>query len=124
MLVVCVVVIDCTLTCESLPTPTLPTVICRVLRRGASTGGTFGSPRLIAATEPAYFAGLWVCPESRLLPRERESALGESGLEDADGLLPHPVHREQLAPRECGDLLKSRDPRREQRTAGGPAGRR
>ena len=39
MLVVCVVVIDCTLTWASPPTPTLPTWIWRVLRRGARVSG-------------------------------------------------------------------------------------
>ena len=38
MSAVTVVVIDCTETGESLPTPTPPTFSCRVLRRGASTG--------------------------------------------------------------------------------------
>src|SRR5919107_4204776 len=48
---VSVVVIDCTEIGWSLPTPTLPTWICRVLRRGASTGGgASGMPRLIAVT--------------------------------------------------------------------------
>ena len=43
---VSVVVIDCTETGCSLPTPTLPTWICRVGRRGASTGGgAAGMPR-------------------------------------------------------------------------------
>ena len=46
---VSVVVIDWTETGESLPTPTLPTWIWRVLRRGASTGGgAAGIPRLIS----------------------------------------------------------------------------
>jgi len=50
-----VVDIDCTETGNSLPTPTLPTRICRVGRRGASTGGgAVGIPRLIAVTQPAY----------------------------------------------------------------------
>ncbi len=50
---VSVVVIDCTETGESLPTPTLPTWIWRVLRRGASTGGgASGMPRLIAVMSP------------------------------------------------------------------------
>src|SRR6478752_5367129 len=44
-----VVVIDCTETGESLPTPTFPTLIWRVLRRGLSTGGgASGMPRLIS----------------------------------------------------------------------------
>ena len=43
---VSVVVIDCTEIGESLPTPTEPTLICRVLRRGVSTGGgRAGMPR-------------------------------------------------------------------------------
>ena len=43
---VSVVVIDCTETGDSLPTPTLPTRIWRVGRRGASTGGgAAGMPR-------------------------------------------------------------------------------
>src|SRR5690242_15537468 len=46
-----VVVMDCTEIGYSLPTPTLPTWIWRVLRRGASTGGgASGMPRLISVT--------------------------------------------------------------------------
>ena len=46
---VSVVVIDCTEIGDSLPTPTLPTLIWRVWRRGASTGGgAAGMPRLIS----------------------------------------------------------------------------
>jgi len=46
---VSVVVIDCTEIGWSLPTPTLPTWIWRVWRRGASTGGgAAGMPRLMA----------------------------------------------------------------------------
>src|SRR3954466_7913271 len=46
MSAVLVVVIDCTLTGKSLPTPTPPTSSWRVLRRGASTGGgAAGMPR-------------------------------------------------------------------------------
>jgi len=48
-----VVVIDCTEIGWSLPTPTLPTLIWRVLRRGASTGGgASGIPRLTAVMAP------------------------------------------------------------------------
>src|SRR6478735_9864537 len=48
MSVVCVVHIDWTLTGASPPTSTLPTLILRVLRRGARTrGGASGMPRLI-----------------------------------------------------------------------------
>src|SRR3954469_21270329 len=50
---VSVVVIDCTETGDSLPTPTLPTLIWRVLRRGASTGGgASGMPRLTVLMQP------------------------------------------------------------------------
>src|SRR5436190_9830273 len=43
-----VVVIDCTEIGASPPTRTLPTLICRLFRRGASTGGgAAGIPRLI-----------------------------------------------------------------------------
>src|SRR4028119_126836 len=46
MSAVLVVVIDCTLTGWSLPTPTLPTISWRVVRRGARTGGgSAGMPR-------------------------------------------------------------------------------
>jgi hypothetical protein len=46
--VVGVVVIDCTETGASPPTRTLPTLICRLARRGASTGGgAAGIPRSI-----------------------------------------------------------------------------
>ena len=46
MSAVLVVVIDCTLTGWSLPTPTSPTMSWRVLRRGARTGGgAAGMPR-------------------------------------------------------------------------------
>ncbi len=56
MSAVTVVVIDCTETGESLPTPTPPTSSWRVLRRGASTGttrsaGMLGRPRPMATDE-------------------------------------------------------------------------
>src|SRR6476619_3928993 len=48
---VSVVVIDCTLIGAPPPTGMLPTMICRLIRRGASgTGGAAGIPRLIAVT--------------------------------------------------------------------------
>src|SRR6478735_2356710 len=53
---VSVVVIDCTLTGASPPTSTLPTLILRVGRRGASTGGgAAGMPRetLMPQVSPA-----------------------------------------------------------------------
>src|SRR6218665_554118 len=48
MSVVCVVVIDCTLTCAPPPTRTLPTLIWRDFRRGARRSGTVGIPRFTA----------------------------------------------------------------------------
>ena len=56
MFVVGVVHIDCTLIWASPPTSTLPTLICRDLRRGASvSGGGFGIPMFTAGTRaPAY----------------------------------------------------------------------
>ena len=52
---VSVVVIDCTETGDSLPTPTLPTWIWRVGRRGASTGGgAAGIPREIEVMPRSY----------------------------------------------------------------------
>ena len=43
---VLVVVMDCTAMGYSDPTPTFPTISCRVLRRGANTGaGASGRPR-------------------------------------------------------------------------------
>ena len=55
MSVVLVVVIDCTETWCSLPTITLPTLIWRVLRRGASVSTTRGSP-MFTATAISYSA--------------------------------------------------------------------
>src|SRR3954447_11727450 len=55
---VSVVVIDCTLTGAPPPTGTLPTMICRLIRRGASGGGgTAGMPRLIAVTRTFFVWG-------------------------------------------------------------------
>src|SRR4051812_22754929 len=52
---VSVVVIDCTETGDSLPTPTLPTWIWRVGRRGLSTGGgAAGIPREIDVMPRSY----------------------------------------------------------------------
>ena len=50
MFVVGVVHIDWTLTGALPPTSTLPTLICRDLRRGARVSGTLGIPRLTAGT--------------------------------------------------------------------------
>ena len=50
---VSVVVIDCTETGKSLPTPTLPTISCLVLRRSASTGGgVAGMPSMTPSLMP------------------------------------------------------------------------
>jgi hypothetical protein len=58
MSAVFVVVIDCTLTGESLPTPTPPTSSWRVFRRGASTGGgAAGMPRLTGIAMTASIPG-------------------------------------------------------------------
>ena len=55
---VSVVVIDWTEIGWSLPTPTLPTWIWRVGRRGASTGGgAAGMPRSIAVMRPRLAGG-------------------------------------------------------------------
>lgn len=57
MSLVRVVVIDWTDTGWSLPTPTLPTWIWRVWRRGASTGaGADGMPRLTVLMPPSVLA--------------------------------------------------------------------
>ena len=58
MSVVGVVVIDCTDTGKSLPTPTLPTWIWRVWRRGARTGGGRGGIPRETLIPP-------LCPPSR-----------------------------------------------------------
>src|SRR4051794_14920904 len=56
---VSVVVIDCTLTGAPPPTGTDPTMICRVLRRGASaSGGAAGIPRFTAVTGVASLGDL------------------------------------------------------------------
>src|SRR5699024_11008335 len=66
MSVVGVVVIDCTLTGDSDPTPTLPTLICRVCRRGASTGGgDAGIPRLTDVTKTIPSVGLVTSHDDR-----------------------------------------------------------
>src|SRR6478735_6472696 len=57
MLVVGVVHIDWTLTGALPPTSTLPTLICRDLRRGARVSGTLGIPRLTAGTPSTLRSG-------------------------------------------------------------------
>ena len=49
-----VVHIDCTLTGASPPTSTLPTLIWRDFRRGASTSGVFGMPMFRAGTATSF----------------------------------------------------------------------
>src|SRR5699024_5029262 len=70
--VVGVVVIDCTLTGDSEPTPTLPTLICRVCLRGASTGGgDAGIPRLTDVTK--------TIPSVWLVTSHDDRAVAEAG---------------------------------------------
>ena len=59
MFVVGVVHIDWTLTGASPPTSTLPTLICRDLRRGARVSGTLGIPRFTAGTSPSLRRARW-----------------------------------------------------------------
>src|SRR3954465_14169014 len=74
MSAVVVVVIDCTLTGKSLPTPTPPTSSWRVFRRGASTGGgAAGMPRP---------TGIAMTPS---IPRDRISAGGGAVTSSAAG---------------------------------------
>ncbi len=72
MSVVGVVVIDCTLMGESEPTPTEPTLIWRVLRRGARTGGgADGIPRLTEVTwTPCISKDRWWCGLGCVLGQE------------------------------------------------------
>src|SRR5699024_2983193 len=66
--VVGVVVIDCTLTGDSDPTPTAPTLICRVCRRGASTGGgDAGIPRFTDVTKTIPSVGLVTSHDDRAI---------------------------------------------------------
>ena len=72
------VVIDCTEIGWSLPTPTLPTLIWRVLRRGASTGGgAAGIPRLTAVMAPAYGAASVGGTRSGTIRRRRLAGSGQ-----------------------------------------------
>ena len=73
---VSVVVIDWTEIGESLPTPTLPTWIWRVLRRGASTGGgAAGIPRLISVMASSVRRGA-APPPIRAGPCVRSAGAG------------------------------------------------
>src|SRR3954447_22519185 len=88
-----VVVIDCTETGKSLPTPTLPTLIWRVLRRGASTGGgAAGIPRLISVISSAYGAPR-PRPQTRAGRRSRLQVEGHDEVADDQ----HHAHREHEA---------------------------
>src|SRR4051812_49151629 len=76
MFEVSVVVIDCTLIGASPPTSTLPTLILRVLRRGARVGGgRAGSPRLIVVMAPFRVAA----------PAQRAHAARGAGTAGAGG---------------------------------------
>src|SRR6478672_4264382 len=78
-----VVVIDCTETGASPPTSTLPTLICRLFRRGASTGGgADGIPRLIEVIRAPIW---WVVGTSGghlWCPPRRSPRLGEAHRRD------------------------------------------
>ncbi len=77
---VSVVVIDCTETGDSLPTPTLPTLIWRVLRRGESTGGgASGMPRLMAVMRSIYGAWCSGSGDAALSSRGRSGSAALSG---------------------------------------------
>src|SRR3954465_8264308 len=90
---VSVVVIDCTEMGDSLPTPTLPTLIWRVLRRGASTGGgAAGIPRLISVISSAYGAPR-PRPQTRAGRRSRLQVEGHDEVADDQ----HHAHREHEA---------------------------
>src|SRR5690242_10699539 len=78
-----VVVIDCTEIGYSLPTPTLPTWIWRVLRRGASTGGgASGMPRLISVM-------------TQRLPAGRRTSRGDVERDDEVAHDQHHAHHQQ-----------------------------
>src|SRR3954451_15111236 len=99
-----VVVIDCTLTGKSLPTPTPPTFSCRVLRREASTGGgAAGMPRLTGsamAPSIARRAGQCRCPPCDVLPSG--SAAEGDGVDDV-GDDQQGRHREEYPGDDVGD---------------------
>src|SRR5690242_20948636 len=80
---VSVVVIDCTEIGDSLPTPTLPTWIWRVCRRGASTGGgAAGMPRLISVM-------------TQRLPAGRRTSRGDVERDDEVAHDQHHAHHQQ-----------------------------
>src|SRR6476661_770054 len=91
---VSVVVIDCTETGDSLPSPALPTLSWRVGRRGASTGGgAAGMPRLISVMASGYW---WPAPDRgsvRSLPAGRLPQRGHLVLADRVGDVPGPARR-------------------------------
>src|SRR5664279_3736942 len=111
MSAVTVVVIDCTDTGESLPTPTPPTSSCRVTRRGASTGttrsaGMLGRPRPISGAGPdADPAGAVTDMSCRLLSRFWFGGLPASA-EDLDRVddVGHQGQRGQPDEQQCHDV--------------------
>src|SRR3954468_2942315 len=111
-----VVVIDCTLTGKSLPTPTPPTFSCRVLRRGASTGG--GAAGMPSSTGIAMATSIARCTEQC---RERACELrGRSADGDrVDDVGDHQQRREHQE--DPGDGVGDRhQPRDVERTGVGP----
>ena len=93
MSAVSVVVIDCTLTGASPPTSTLPTLIWRVVRRGARVGGgSVGRPRSMLMGP--------VCDEEERPPRYRVTpgrTLRTRAVDSAPDLGEHPADRLQGA---------------------------
>src|SRR5919205_2091559 len=106
-----VVHIDCTLTGDSLPTPTLPTCSCRVFRRGASTGGgDAGMPRLAGVAmrssihrSPSPRArSRAAVPGVRSLPRRLQAGLERDRVDDV-GDDQQPRHQQEQPGDDVGD---------------------
>src|SRR6476659_4226764 len=105
-----VVVIDCTETGASPPTSTLPTLICRLFRRGASTGGgADGIPRLIEVIRAPIW---WVVGTSGghlWCPPRRSPRLGEAHRrDDVAGDEDH-AHEQQRPGHDVGDRQQLAD---------------
>src|SRR4051794_9262131 len=101
-----VVVIDCTEIGDSLPTPTLPTLIWRVCRRGASTGGgASGMPRLIAVIRSGYSAPVdrWLRRAPWRPSRNQPRSVGDVQRYDEVADDQHHAHHEQQRGHAVGD---------------------